>query len=434
MKNLQNCGDCAANFDNAPQKLAGWIVNTLGPDVSGRIIRDIYGRLSFVTTEAAANQLAAHADQTMPDLDTYIVSRAHAIAGVPQDELSEFLSEPSLAIPGHDLRLIDRRVFGDEWLTRSAELAESPQRLVFHSMKGGVGRSTGLIVTAAHLASRGLNVLIIDLDLEAPGIGPTLLSSDEMPDYGVVDWFAATAAGADSDEMVAGMATTCGLTSARAVVDVVPACGRFPLAHISKLARAYTPGATKKEFSGHSFAQKTDTLIRELCERRAYDVVLIDTRSGLHETSGSAILSLGAKVLLFGTDSDQSFYGIAILFDTLRESLTQEFGGEDVRGAFKMVHAKAPGEARDRQKFNEHSWALWTSFLYDNNDHLEAAKRTAFTFDLEDKDAPHFPLEIIDNGTHFRINPSNVHQLDAETYGPIFGSFLKGIEEFLGLT
>jgi len=42
--------------------------------------------------------------------------------------------------------------------------------VMFHSYKGGVGRTTTLVNAAYHLSRRGKPVLVIDLDVEAPGI------------------------------------------------------------------------------------------------------------------------------------------------------------------------------------------------------------------------------------------------------------------------
>ena len=42
--------------------------------------------------------------------------------------------------------------------------------ITFYSFKGGVGRSMALINTAAIMAERGFRVLVIDMDLEAPGL------------------------------------------------------------------------------------------------------------------------------------------------------------------------------------------------------------------------------------------------------------------------
>src|SRR3954462_4308077 len=42
--------------------------------------------------------------------------------------------------------------------------------VTFYSFKGGVGRSMALINVAGILAGRGFRVLVIDMDLEAPGL------------------------------------------------------------------------------------------------------------------------------------------------------------------------------------------------------------------------------------------------------------------------
>ncbi|MGB8352942.1 MAG: tetratricopeptide repeat protein [Chthoniobacteraceae bacterium] len=55
--------------------------------------------------------------------------------------------------------------------------------ITFYSFKGGVGRSMALINTAGILAGRGFRVLVIDLDLEAPGLSylnPNAQDSSQM--------------------------------------------------------------------------------------------------------------------------------------------------------------------------------------------------------------------------------------------------------------
>ena len=42
--------------------------------------------------------------------------------------------------------------------------------VTFYSYKGGVGRTMALVNTAVELATNGRKVLIVDFDLEAPGI------------------------------------------------------------------------------------------------------------------------------------------------------------------------------------------------------------------------------------------------------------------------
>jgi MinD-like ATPase involved in chromosome partitioning or flagellar assembly len=65
-----------------------------------------------------------------------------------------------------------------------------PPIVVFYSFKGGVGRTTSLASFAIQRARLGERVAVIDLDLDAPGVG-TLLAADEKgtaAQWGVVDY------------------------------------------------------------------------------------------------------------------------------------------------------------------------------------------------------------------------------------------------------
>ncbi len=47
---------------------------------------------------------------------------------------------------------------------------KKPLVVTFYSFKGGVGRSTALGLVAGILATRNRRVVVVDFDLEAPGI------------------------------------------------------------------------------------------------------------------------------------------------------------------------------------------------------------------------------------------------------------------------
>lgn len=55
-----------------------------------------------------------------------------------------------------------------------------PRIFTFYSYKGGVGRSMALLNMAYYLHARGRHVLIVDLDLEAPGASGFLHRTDEL--------------------------------------------------------------------------------------------------------------------------------------------------------------------------------------------------------------------------------------------------------------
>src|ERR1039457_206803 len=55
-----------------------------------------------------------------------------------------------------------------------------PYVFTFYSYKGGVGRSLAVMNVAYTLAGGGRHVLIVDMDLEAPGISGFLQRSNEL--------------------------------------------------------------------------------------------------------------------------------------------------------------------------------------------------------------------------------------------------------------
>ncbi|HEY7428959.1 MAG TPA: AAA family ATPase [Gemmataceae bacterium] len=60
--------------------------------------------------------------------------------------------------------------------------------ITFYSFKGGVGRTMALVNTAAELARRGRKVLLVDFDLEAPGLNTYELLRSEKPHPGIVEY------------------------------------------------------------------------------------------------------------------------------------------------------------------------------------------------------------------------------------------------------
>ena len=60
----------------------------------------------------------------------------------------------------------------------------------FYSFKGGVGRTMALANVAVHLARRGRRVLLVDFDLEAPGLDTFPALRPEEPVPGLVDYVA----------------------------------------------------------------------------------------------------------------------------------------------------------------------------------------------------------------------------------------------------
>src|SRR5947208_4220930 len=60
--------------------------------------------------------------------------------------------------------------------------------ITFYSFKGGVGRTMALVNVAAELVRRGRKVLVVDFDLEAPGLETYKRLRPQQPHPGIVEY------------------------------------------------------------------------------------------------------------------------------------------------------------------------------------------------------------------------------------------------------
>lgn len=171
-------------------------------------------------------------------------------------------------------------------------------------------------MAAADLASRGLRVLAIDLDLEAPGLGPMLLDETTLPVFGTLDALVEDGISGLDDRFIADLSGPSGLAGGVGRVDVMPVFGHRSLNNagdiLAKLSRAYTEDLAAQGGVA-TFRDQVAKLLDQVADPRRYDAVLIDARAGLHESTAAAVLGLGAEVLLFGLDEPQTFQGFRAL-------------------------------------------------------------------------------------------------------------------------
>jgi cellulose biosynthesis protein BcsQ len=421
-----------ATFDEALPRLFDLLRAEFGEEWlnDALIIRDTNGRLAVLTKrsiEAESSQRIFHtAMERLPDyIDTDL-----GLFASPSDldeDSSPSQSRPMVISTDHGpavVQIIDRRIIGQDWSALPAPGWRRPQpaRIVFWSLKGGVGRTTALAVAAADLARRGKRVLAIDLDLEAPGLGSILLEQDSLPEFGTLDWYVEYGRSTQNERLVDGLAAPSSLSDYSGILHVAPAIGarakRAPENVIAKLGRAYLESITA-DGSVESFSVHTQNLINELQSRNSYDAIMIDARAGLNETTAAALLGIGADVLMFAENTPQSFDGYRFLLAHLRGLPASP--EDDWRLRLKMVHAKA--QPNSSRLFNDRAFQLFSEFLYE-----EEGTDEAFNFDIDDPDAPHVPWVIADDSNYRHFDPLAARdQLSERVYEATFGNLLVGI-------
>jgi hypothetical protein len=421
-------------FDDSLTELVGALVKALGKGVlpSAVAIRDMSGRLSVVVDAHIDEARKENATRLLQDsLGNY--ARSERVLGDVddlngRDIFDNVADQQTLETSKGSIRLIDRRVVGSDWLTKPLVDEAKPPRIVFASLKGGVGRSTALSVLAADYARRGKNVLAVDFDLEAPGIGSMLLAPDRRPLYGTLDFLVENGIGGIADEDLSEFVGTSGLTAGAGLVDVAPAYGTKTLSNPSnympKLSRAVLEDIADSRIV--SLREQMRITVERLSSRRAYDYILIDARAGLSEITAGPILGLGATVLFFGSPDTQTVEGYRYLLATLANLIRP---GDDLRWRerLKVVMTKGATDEAVLQDFISEMHELFVDFLYDEIEGVEG-----FSFDVRDPEGPHFPLRISFDPTFVGWDPGRQPDKISESfYRVAFSNFISKVDELI---
>lgn len=440
----------SARFDDSLPRAARAVALVGVPiDDGGTVfVRDGLGRLSL------ARKNLVPAKEVEEALRTELGPYAAPVAVISKRAASMVAADPSVrnvhvCVDGNvrTLRYADRRIVGVDWLSEPGSPPEfGPPRLVFGSLKGGVGRSTAIAVLAADLARAHKRVLTIDMDIEAPGVGSMLLPGpgkddelDQRPKYGVIDYLVENGLGGIEDEELFEFVGVSPF--AEGFVHVIPATGRITDEHpetmMAKLSRALVEdlGPTGPQ----SVARQVRDMVDRFAEREPYDAILIDARAGLGEITAAPLLALGAEVLLFGTDQPQTFRGYRYMLAHLKQVFTvgdENFDGWRTRLSF--VHAKAPASAAKRSPFRDRLYEMCLEFLYDNEQLGPNGEVLPADFNPSPNETgpnvPHDATYIEYHPNYDEFDPTmDRTQLDPDVYHGPFRNFLHRAHRLLGI-
>ena len=278
------------------------------------LVRDLLGKLGIsVSDEAESDDDVRYALRNLANalrrsLGAYARQEESAVLWVDESLLNELRESAREIHPG--VFWADRLLVGGSWWTVGDKRPEAdPVRYTLHSVKGGVGRSTTAAVLARHLARSEERVLVVDLDIESPGLASAVLEERTQPCFGVVDWFVEDLVGQGDrviDQMVATPAWGHDMPGS---VWVVPAHGRDPGEYLAKLGRTYID--TMQE----PWSERLKRMLSGLERTLDPTIVLLESRSGLHDIAAATVTDVDAEVLLFAVDSPSTWTGYGILFD-----------------------------------------------------------------------------------------------------------------------
>lgn len=390
------------------------------------INRDLNGRVRLIVAEKWEEDAQAHTTLDSITQAMFEQLGAHAFPAnqaIFFEEDIDAVKTDCFAAPLEEIAgvfVIDRLTTESNWSTISPIAAGVP-RVVFFSIKGGVGRSTAMAATAWSLAQSGKRVLVLDLDLESPGLSSSLLPSDRRPTFGITDWLVEDLAN-NGKAVLDHMVATSSLTH-DGDIYVVPAHGKDAGEYVSKLGRAWMPKVTTD--GRQSWSQRLQGLINTLEERIKPDIILIDSRAGIDEVSSACVTDLGASlVLLFAIEGEQTWSGYRILFQNwLKTGVARE-----IRERLQLVGALIPelDSAAYFSSLQEDAWNLFIEELYDET---AMGANDGWSFDKIDEEAPHspWPIRWHRGFAALRSMHGRLNGIDPKEINNIFGDLIAGI-------
>jgi cellulose biosynthesis protein BcsQ len=196
----------------------------------------------------------------------------------------------------------------------------------FYSYKGGVGRSMAVANVATLLAHRGRRVLVVDFDLEAPGLHRYFLGSDprtgkprQRPvsgQQGTIDAFVELARRLSEEKEQVRQAVASLLNSGQFGYSVRV---RSPSASKPVRLDFWSAGLFDSDYAKrvHDFPwvrlyeERAEVFTHLASEwRRRYDYVLLDSRTGISDLGSVSTVILADKLVLAFTLNQQSLHGV----------------------------------------------------------------------------------------------------------------------------
>lgn len=271
-------------------------------------------------------------------------------------------------------------VYWNEGAAKSKKLDLQSKLVCFYSYKGGVGRTTTMVMSAIEMAKRGKKVVMIDFDLEAPGVA-SIFPSESISQYGLLDYFIESGVYGSNlsiDEYMYPVSDYCHVNQAGGEIYVIPAYGKV----VDNDAELYRKCLMRFNLDMPAYMEKStpiDGLLRKLDAFIKPDYIFIDTRSGLHQIGGITLSRYSDMAVLFFYGSRQNVEGMKMVIPILKSNETP----------FVLINSKVP--ANDEVAAIEKT--IFLEGAYNALSICDEQYREGDVF-IDDESGEHYPKEV----------------------------------------
>lgn len=265
--------------------------NSLGW-VSLRVVSDQFTGLSFESREQLIEKALSEANLSLTRYPFY------DYALVTTEEVQSIKNE--IQLPLWSEILMAPKPEPRQW--EEDEQLVIPLVVAFYSFKGGVGRTTALEFVAGLLANKR-KVVMIDLDLEAPGLSAIHPPENGSESLGVIDYLHQRMLTPDLNVPELRQCIRQIKVEGRGELYLVPA-GEYDEGYIHRLADLDMRVLYNLE------RNPIHQLMEDIKNTFEPDVILLDARTGFDPTSAIALFDLADLAIICFSPTDQSFTGL----------------------------------------------------------------------------------------------------------------------------
>src|SRR5260221_3139811 len=200
------------------------------------------------------------------------------------------------------------------------EANQNKEIITFYSFKGGTGRTMAVANIAILISRLSKKVLLIDWDLEAPGLHRYFstyitLAEDKLKEYpGLINFFIEIDNQIKKVKVKEKTLTYEDILKTLRTTDISKYILETDLIGINILkAGAFTNDYPKliSQFQWEAFFQSVPNFFQALGDylKESFDFILIDSRTGFTDTSGICTMLMPEKLCLIFTPNTQSLEG-----------------------------------------------------------------------------------------------------------------------------
>jgi hypothetical protein len=282
-----------------------------------------------------------------------------------------------------------------------------------------------MVSCAWQLARDGKQVAIVDLDLEAPGLGALCCDPPRTEGRGILDYLVdEIATGNASHEDLGVQGSALGAESER--VTVYPAGSLQSSSYLEKLARLDFMNSGRPGESSPVAKALGKLLLKVRHPPNGIpkpQFIFLDSRAGLHDIAGLSLHGLAHVDVLFGRASEQSYHGLELTVRTLAQRKKADF-------SCVIVHGLAPVRSSDpiNEPESEERHFLDRVFkLFETHVYKYLQERGTPVPGEATKSGPHFPVALHSNEKLERFLRLD-DKVRYELFGPDYEALLNELK------